>query len=361
MVASNRLTRTLRLRQVETSRSACESYLTTVWGDALAADPLLHLVTWRLDGRTSATFADVRSAAGWLTATVIGSPSCVYVHAGLTRGSFLGTTRPRAEEIDAIPGLWADIDYQDAVHAAPNLPPTLQIVLDFLDAIVLKPTVVVHTGHGVLAWWLFREPWIFEDADSRALAAELSTRWQAYLRGRLGYALDPTSDLARVTRPAGVLNRKAVPVPTSVIWETDRRYSPQDFLDVGLPDVADRLRHGQAIMDGRFPPARIEPILSGCAWLRHCYNDRVRLPEPEWHAMLSIVGRTVNGSDNAHEFSRGHPDYSLLATEKKLSGALQAGPRTCDWIAQTTGGRWCAECPARLIGLKSPIVMGRLE
>lgn len=29
------------------------------------------------------------------------------------------------------------------------------------------------------------------------------------------------------------------------------------------------------------PPAQLAPIVTGCAWLRHCRDDAAMLPEPE--------------------------------------------------------------------------------
>src|SRR5688572_1438742 len=57
------------------------------------------------------------------------------------------------------------------------------------------------------------------------------------------------------------------------------------------------------------PPARIEPILAGCGWLRHCRDDAATLPEPEWYGMLSIVGRCDGGEQLAHEFNAPYPTY----------------------------------------------------
>lgn len=123
-------------------------------------------------------------------------------------------------------------------------------------------------------------------------------------------------------------------------------------------------RDGQTVAPGTrpdSPPLRIEPIVRGCAWLRHCRDDAQALSEPEWYAMLSIVGRCENGVQLAHAFSAPYPTYSREETDAKLRHALDsAGPRTCADIRQQLGGEpYCQVCPAWGIAA-SPISFGHL-
>src|SRR5690606_38892595 len=104
--------------------------------------------------------------------------------------------------------------------------------------------------------------------------------------------------------------------------------------------------------------ALIEPIVAACPWLRHCRDDAAVLPEPEWYAMLSEVGRCQDGENLAHEWSRDYPGYSERETEKKLEHALTAaGPVTCARVEELTGGEWCQNCELRGM-ITSPIVVG---
>ena len=105
-------------------------------------------------------------------------------------------------------------------------------------------------------------------------------------------------------------------------------------------------------------PPPIEPITAGCGWLRHCRDDAATLREPEWYAMLSIVGRCQDGDRLAHEWSEAHPDYTAGDTDKKLEHALTAaGPRTCAKVRDDLDGeRFCSECP-NWGRIKSPIVL----
>lgn len=54
--------------------------------------------------------------------------------------------------------LWADIDLLGPNHAATNLPPSLEDAWKIIQAVPLKPTLVVYSGGGSQPYWLFREP-----------------------------------------------------------------------------------------------------------------------------------------------------------------------------------------------------------
>jgi len=108
------------------------------------------------------------------------------------------------------------------------------------------------------------------------------------------------------------------------------------------------------------PPAEIEPIISGCAWMRHCRDDARDLSEPEWYAMLSILGRCYEGEKAAHQFSAPHPGYDREITQQKYEQAIQAsGPRTCEYIAEHFSSV-CADCSfgKRTKMRSSPILLG---
>jgi hypothetical protein len=57
--------------------------------------------------------------------------------------------RGKQEGVVALPGLWGDIDVLGPNHVATNLPPTLEDAWKIIQAVPLKPTVVVYTGGGL--------------------------------------------------------------------------------------------------------------------------------------------------------------------------------------------------------------------
>ena len=106
----------------------------------------------------------------------------------------------------------------------------------------------------------------------------------------------------------------------------------------------------------RLSAATIDPIVKGCKWLQHCYDDREKLPEPEWYAMLSILARCENGENLAHEWSKDYPKYSHRETQDKLEHALKsAGPYTCRYIRENLNDEYCPGCKSNVT---SPVVLG---
>ena len=66
----------------------------------------------------------------------------------------------RTGDIIAIPGLWLDLDYrqprrpQGAASAAADRRRSTDALL---DAAPYKPSLIVHSGHGLQVYWLFKE------------------------------------------------------------------------------------------------------------------------------------------------------------------------------------------------------------
>jgi len=159
----------------------------------------------------------------------------------------------------AIPGLWMDIDVAGDGHKEEALPPTLEEALALAHSLPLPPTLVVHTGGGIHAHWLFKEPWELDEEDSHALAKQMLTRLQYTIQMAAkakGWELDSTYDLARVLRPVGTFNcKQETPRPVTALEFNDaNRYLPED-LDAILLDVK----------QAKAPAPRVDPaqVLAG--------------------------------------------------------------------------------------------------
>lgn len=156
----------------------------------------------------------------------------VYVGVGLSPGDLGPRRRCEAKDIAGIVGLWADIDYADDVHRKAHLPPNEKAAVELLKAMGPTPTCVIHSGHGLQAWWLFEEPWIFDTPAEYDTAAKLTLRWNYTLRvhaAEHNWVIDSVFDLSRVMRLPGTTNCKAERVPVRALsWDGDR-YNPSDF------------------------------------------------------------------------------------------------------------------------------------
>ena len=203
----------------------------------------LYLLLWTLADKRSRWFRDIDAAASAAEAL---AAQDVYVGVGLSPRDYGPAQRCPSEEIAGIVGLWADLDLRSEAHARKALPATIQDALTIIPEL-LPPTLVVATGNGAHAWWLFKEPYIFDNHDERKDAARLIARWQTLLRlnaAARGWAFDRLADLARVLRIPGTVNAKdpTNPKPVTLFSHTGRRYNPSDFEDwleeAAVPDPA---------------------------------------------------------------------------------------------------------------------------
>ncbi len=328
-----------------------------------------YLVLWTLvsnDKDSIKTFVGAAQnvrGAGNLAIRMIAERN-VHFGIGLQQNKLTNNARGSADTVIAIPGLWLDIDIAGPAHKADNLPPDMTAAHELLAKLPLAPTMLVHSGNGIHAWWLFKELWVFDDAGERQQAMELVHRFQmrfiTWAKER-GWKMDNTSDLARGLRPPGTWNHKSNPPKLVCVLEHNEanRYDPSEFepylLGIDAPTQAQTEELGANV---DYPPADITPIATGCAWLRHCQTDAVKLPEPEWYAMLSILARCNDGEKLACEWSRDYPGFSMRETLAKLNQAKDtAGPRTCEDIYGKGGMEYCEKCPNRG-NITSPIVLG---
>jgi hypothetical protein len=211
-------------------------FLTLLWEDK--PDDQLILI-WTLQHKQSHWFCSLPQAADFLQT----HQTDVYVGVGLSKQDYGPDHRCPSSEVAGIPGLWADLDVKSAAHPK-DLPASIEVALTLIPA-SLPPTIIIATGNGIQAWWLFEEPWIFENENQRKEAATLSSRFQTLLRynaSQHGWKFERLSDLARVLRIPGTVNGKDPNEPKQVTVHSfgGRRYNPSEFEeyldDLAIPD-----------------------------------------------------------------------------------------------------------------------------
>jgi hypothetical protein len=151
-------------------------------------------------------------------------------------------TRGTSESVIGVPGVWADIDVRGDAHQRGDLPPSFDAAHELAASFPLAPTLVVHSGHGLQVYWLFKEPWLVEEASERAQAQRLSRRFQATLQESAtsrGWSVDDTSDLARVLRLPETFNTKVGERrPVEVVgWHPEHQYDPAEIERYLVEDV----------------------------------------------------------------------------------------------------------------------------
>lgn len=318
-----------------------------------------YLYLWTLPDKRTQWFAVSDTAAMQQAAQqAAGQGRDVYYGVGIS-GAAKTKGRASTADITGIPGVWMDLDLRDAAaHKQSELPETLEEIQGKLP---LEATVVVHSGHGVHLYWLFREVWVFDGPEDKKRAEGLLQGFQRYVRQRLGYKLDATHDLARVFRLPGTVNYKdkATPKQVCVIAQSGIRYS---YDDLDQFTVETSLQPAAASGDQPAPAARKQGgfvrketdgpaalAIANCAFLQYCELQAATLPEPWWVAMLSNVARCADGEAAAHELSAPYPGYNPAETDAKIAHVLaEMGPQTCQYIKNTLGFKGCPkECSVK--------------
>ena len=275
-------------------RSAALTFLEAVFG---SKPDEAYIYVWRPNDGTgqavSLWYQDITKAADYAREN---AGRDAYIGCALSPQDFGPRRRCKAEDALGITALWADVDFADSVHRKPNLPPDEDAALELLRDMPLRPSVIVHTGHGLQAWWVFHEAWVFESPEERREAAELVRRWQALLQNKAaarGWTVDATHDLARVLRLPGTTNTKAEPVPVRILELSERRYNPSDF-EQYLPELEPVQAAGGAVNVVLNPNAE-PPALKFAALLE---NDR-KFKRTWHHERPDLQDQSPSGYDIA--------------------------------------------------------------
>lgn len=200
-------------------------------------------------------------ASAVLDATERRGVTGVYIGVGLTRQPSPDAERLTVEDTAGVAFVCADIDILGSGHDEKNpkpYAPDLGTALQIANSLGLVPTMVVHTGHGIQAYWRLDEPWIFGAVDvdddgvpvvdlqrvgpdreaAKTLVWEFVTSIRIRARLAGDWYVDPTGDLARLMRAPGSLNRKIVGENLPVhLLEVDpaRRFTREDLEAVIAP------------------------------------------------------------------------------------------------------------------------------
>lgn len=276
----------------------------------------------------------------------------VYYGLGLTATAKQADERATVPDVTMIPGLWVELDLRDDTH--PGNPTTIDELVDLVQAWPLPPSIIVRSGHGIHAYWLFKEPW--DITGERDRAADLLQRFQAMHRqtaAAQGWKVDSTHDLARVLRLPGTMNYKAEPVPVATLAAGPERYNPDDF-EQFLPDSAPAAvgEHRASRFERRATDGPAGYMLANCMFMQHCQLNAKSLSYQEWLAALTNLVRASDGIQAAHAVSALDPArYNPKDTDKKIDECLAAmHPQTCQYIA----GLGFAGCPPGGCGIQAP-------
>lgn len=337
-------------------------FLAALWG----TPPPGLIQLWCLHGRRSYYLRHPGGAAALAAA----HPRDLYTGVALAATDHGRSHRARADQAAAIAGLWLDIDVNGGPDAKTGAAPDLDTAIALADA-RRAPTILVHSGYGLQAWWLFEKPWRFASRGEQHAAATAAAQWHALHRakaGERGFGLDAAHDLARLLRLPGTINAKGEgSAPVTVLAE-GRRHDRRDLLalaatagpvEVGRPggasdaegpvlDVA--VRAGAAPPTALFEALRANSAEFAVTWA-HARRER-----PDWTLseydlalcslaagagwtdqqladLIALHRRAYDPSDTKAE----RADYIRRTVTKARSGAEQA--QDLDWFRQAAKPR----------------------
>jgi P4 family phage/plasmid primase-like protien len=212
---------------------------------------------------------------------------------------------------------------------------------------------IVYSGNGVHILIALKTP--ITDASYirnnkpyyRALCGRINTA--LYENGIQGKADPVVFSEARLLRMPFTENRKEGKT-TRTCTLVNRNLVPLDvdlFTLADLPSIGEGEHIHPKAFD-RLPKPDAEAVQSKCSFLIHCRESEEPITEPEWYAMLSIIGRLEDGDKLIHnEYGpkgKKHEKYHSKVWDEKLKHALEAsGPRTCSNISLMHEG--CRSCP----------------
>jgi len=208
-------------------------FIEAVYGDKPARG---YIQIWSLPSKKSAYCQNTSSAIADIIRRA-GHENDIYIGCGLSPRALPSNRRCPKNQIDGIPGVWADIDFTGE-HSKKNLP-----TIEEADRIISKlpkPTMIINSGHGYHVWWLFKEIWYFADKRERDEAQDLMYRFARHLIGLfdgIGREVDNVSDLSRILRITGTINNKRTPpVMVRFVNKNEIYYNPDDLAQF-VPDV----------------------------------------------------------------------------------------------------------------------------
>lgn len=234
----------------------------------------------------------------------------------------------------------------------------LGAIVAFSKAASLAPSMIVSSGAGLHVYYALDQD-LTED-EWTPMAAALGRL--AKSNGLLADAAC-TTDSARVLRPLGALHGNGSRV--EMIKATGKVYSYEE-LRAKLPAQEEQFAltaptRAKLDVNGDLPmfesaPASALKVAEHCAALREVAVARGDVQEPLWRAMIGLVKHTVEGEDQAHEWSCGYDGYDERETAEKFN-RYEAGPTTCEHFGRFT--KACDGCEHRG-KITSPIQLGRM-
>lgn len=282
--------------------------------------------------------------------------------------SFSGHSR-KADYAAFSKSVFVDLDVGDGPSKYESKDAALIALMQFCDDQELPPPVIIDSGGGVHAYWIFDrdipiEEWKPYAEKFKALCADK------------GLKIDPvvTADVSRIMRCPETQNHKREPaVPVRFLTEDFNEYDFDLFKDflgpvqISTKAVLQGVQKGldddtKAVMKFDNFQTTFQSIAElslegkGCNQIKNALVNAATLPEPLWHSALSIARHCEDWETAIHLMSEDHPGYTPENTIKKANETYNK-PHSCTAIESRNPGG-CDGCPHKG-RITNPLALGR--
>jgi len=216
-----------------------------------------YLTIWTLPDKHTEYFeiSKVHDAVAYVQTRV--DSHNVFFGVGLRREARGPYERGTKRNVLSLPGIWLDVDVKGNTHAQETLPATWADAMQVINLCPLPPSILVSTGGGLHAYWLFNQPLEVEEGKHENVNTtfkKFQNRIRKEAEDKFGYKIDPTGDITRVLRLPETYNYKGESRrPAEVIFEDpDARYSIAEIFSFNkLPLPPTPVRNESAITEAR--------------------------------------------------------------------------------------------------------------
>lgn len=259
--------------------------------------------------------------------------------------------------------LTLDIDAKGTDKCYETVQEAAQALSKFLKKSKLPDPMILYSGNGLHVYWVFDrdlEPdtWNPLNNGLRALAQK---------HGLLIDLAPSKNGMSLVLRPLGTHNPKGgreVKLVRDAPVVSEQVMSPILITeDIAVESAyknrvsTSRLLDSIAV-ESDLPPADSLVLQVKCKQIRQMVEERAKLSEPEWYAMMGIAAYCEDPEQTAIRWSEDHPDFSPDNAVRKMHQwkSRTTGPTVCASL-ESIRPNGCTGCPHKGV-ISSPCVLG---
>lgn len=237
----------------------------------------------------------IKDVAGFIAKNTDNGIANYYCQIGVAEKDKISKNRRSKEsEINKVVAFYVDIDYTDGIaHKKNKLPPDKTSALDLVDSSFIKPSLIVHSGNGLHAYWILEKP-IKISPETYSLehikninigihslfaAESLKRKW----------SIDSIFDLTRILRVPGTINRKTG--QNGQILEKLCSIEEDNGIKYSLEHIEDEIKSRGGNKNTVFTPIVVarQKVLQG-------YSQNGELPEIKSKTVSGCKEFNLNGS-----------------------------------------------------------------